>query len=553
MDPRGWSLARRLLALQTVIITVLVTAGVAGAYVQASHAVMNAAQDKVLGVARSVADTPTARDALHLSDPSSVLQSFAEQVRRDTGTDFVVVMSTTGTRYSHPNGQLIGGQFLGHIEAAVGGQPVIETYTGTLGPSVRAVVPIFDAGRVVGLVAVGIRLTEVSRGLRQQVPVLAVAAAIALLLAGAGSWLIGRWLRRQTHDLGPAELARMYEFYDAVLHAVREGLLLIDRQGRLQLANDEARRLLGLPLGEADGVIGRRIETLGLPESLGEALALGEERTDEIHLTGDRILVINQARARWDGAELGTVVTLRDHTDLQALTGELDSVRGFAESLRSQAHEAANRLHTIVSLIELGRTEQALEFAAAEIAVAQELTDQVVGAVREPVLAALLLGKVAQASERGVDLVVAANADVPEGVLPPRDLVTIVGNLLDNAIDAAVAGSPPRAVEIDARVVAGELVLTISDSGTGLNPADVTSAFRRGWSTKPDDRSIGRGLGLALVGQAVRRHGGRIDVAGPAFTVRLPVTAASPAAGHGSTTPRQSRSSARISVEGGAL
>src|SRR3977135_3527969 len=118
MDPRGWGLARRLLALQTVIITVLVTAGVAGAYVQASHAVMNAAQDKVLGVARSVADTPTARDALRLSDPSSVLQPFAEQVRRDTGTDFVVVMSTTGTRYSHPNGQLIGGQFLGPNEAA---------------------------------------------------------------------------------------------------------------------------------------------------------------------------------------------------------------------------------------------------------------------------------------------------------------------------------------------------------------------------------------------------------------------------------------------------
>jgi sensor histidine kinase regulating citrate/malate metabolism len=547
MNPRGWSLARRLLALQTVIITVLVSAGVAGAWVQASRANMNAARDKVLGVARSVADTPSARDALRLDDPPSVLQPFAEQVRRDTGTDFVVVMSTTGTRYSHPNAQLIGGQFLGHIEAAARGEVVTETYTGTLGASVRAVVPIFVAERVAGLVAVGIKLTEVSRALRQQVPLLVGAAAIALLLAGAGSWLVGRWLRRQTHDLGPAELARMYEFYDAVLHAVREGLLLIDRQGRLQLANDEARRLLRLPLGD-DAMIGRRIDTLRLPESLGEALALGEERTDEIHLTGDRVLVINQARAHWDGAELGTVVTLRDHTDLQSLTGELDSVRGFAESLRSQAHEATNRLHTIVSLIELGRPEQALGFAAAEIAVAQELTDQVVGAVREPVLAALLLGKVAQASERGVELVVAANADVPEGLLPPRDLVTIVGNLLDNAIEAAVAGPPPRAVEIDARATASELVLKVSDSGTGLSPADVTMAFRRGWSTKPDDRSIGRGLGLALVGQAVRRHGGQIDVADAVFTVRLPVTSA----GHGSSAPSQGRPAAVIPADGGA-
>lgn len=529
MHPRRWSLARRLFALQTAVITLLVAAGLGGAYLQADRASMGAARDKVLGVAWSVANTPTVRDALRLSDPSRVLQPFAEQIRRDTGTDFVVVMSPTGTRYSHRNPQLIGGQFIGHIEPAAHGQPLTETYTGTLGASVRAVVPVFDAGRVVGLVSVGILLTAVGQGLRAQLPLLLAAAAIALLLAATGSWLVSRWLRRQTHDLGPTELARMYEFYDAVLHAVREGLLLIDRQGRLQLANDEARRLLGLPLGAAQEVVGRHVDALGLPAPLGEALALGEERTDEIHLTRDHVLVVNQARARWDGVELGTVVTLRDHTDLQALTGELDSVRGFAESLRSQAHEATNRLHTIVSLIELGRTEQALRFAAGEIAVAQELTDQVVAAVREPVLAALLLGKVAQAGERGVELVVAPDADVPEGQLPPRDLVTIVGNLLDNAIDAAVAGPPPRAVRIDARIADGELVVVIGDSGTGLDPADVTRAFERGWSTKPDGGSIGRGLGLALVGQAVRRHGGRVDVDGAVFTVRLP--AAVPAGG----------------------
>jgi two-component system CitB family sensor kinase len=522
MHPRRWSLARRLFALQTAVITLLVVAGLGGAYLQADRASLSAARDKVLGLAWSVADTASVRDALHLADPSTVLQPFAEQVLRDTGTDFVVVMSPTGIRYSHPNPHLIGGQFIGHIDAAVHGQPLTETYTGTLGASVRAVVPIFDAGRVVGLVSVGILLTAVGQGLRAQLPLLLAAAAIALLLAGTGSWMVSRWLRRQTHDLGPTELARMYEFYDAVLHAMREGLLLLDRQGRLQLANDEARHLLGLPLSATDDVTGHRIDRLGLPSPLGDALALGEERTDEIHLTRDHVLVVNQALARWDGVEVGTVVTLRDHTDLQALTGELDSVRGFAESLRAQAHEASNRLHTIVSLIELGRTEQALRFAADEIALAQELTDQVVAAVGEPVLAALLLGKAAQASERGVDLVVAPDAEVPQGLLPPRDLVTIVGNLLDNAIDAAVAGQPPRAVEIDVRVAAGELVVRVSDSGTGLDPAHLTKAFERGWSTKPDDGSIGRGIGLALVGQAVRRHGGSVEVDGSAFTVRLP-------------------------------
>lgn len=524
--PRRWSLARQFLALQTVIISVLMAGGIAGAYLQAKRNSLAVAREKVLAVAYTVADDPAVLAALSGPDPTAVLQPIAERIRVDTGTRFVVVMSPTGIRYTHPDRAQIGGQFIGHIEGATPTAPVTETFTGTLGPSVRAVVPILDGGgQVRGRVGVGILLTAVSRGLRQQFPVLLGAAAIALLLAGSGSWLVGRWMRRQTHDLGPAELARMYEFYDAVLHAVREGLLLLDRQGRLQLANDEALRLLGL-----DGdPVGRSIGAVGLPEPLAQALAAGDERTDEIHLTGDRVLVVNQAPARWDDVELGTVVTLRDHTELQALTGELDSVRGFAEALRAQAHESANRLHTVVSLIELGRAPQALEFASAEIAAAQQLTDQVVGAVREPVLAALLLGKVTQASERGVELLVAEDADVPEGVVAPRDLVTIVGNLLDNAIDAAVSAAPPRWVEIGATLGDGELALRISDSGPGLEPTGVEQAFRRGWSTKQQPAGrVGRGLGLALVGQAVSRNGGTIEVAGSAFTIRLPVPAEVP-------------------------
>jgi two-component system, CitB family, sensor kinase len=522
--PRRWSLARQLLVLQTVIIGVLVAGGVAGTYIQAERNSLTVAREKVLAVAYAVAGDPGVRAALRLPDPSTVLQPVAERIRLDTGTNFVVVMSPTGIRFSHPNPDQIGGQFIGHIEGATVTQPVTETFTGTLGESVRAVVPILDGGQVIGRVGVGIALAAVSRGVRQQLPVLFGAAAVALLLAGAGSWVVGRWMRRQTHDLGPAELARMYEYYDAVLHAVREGLLLLDRQGRLELANDEAHRLLGL----GDGAVGRPIDAVGLPGPLARALAAGQERTDEIHLTGDRVLVVNQAPARWDDVELGTVVTLRDHTDLQALTGELDSVRGFAEALRSQAHESSNRLHTVVSLIELGRAPQALEFAAAEIAAAQQLTDRVVGAVREPVLAALLLGKITQAGERGVELLVADNADVPEGMVPPRDLVTIVGNLLDNAIDAAVAAAPPRRVRIGATVQGGELALRISDSGPGLDPADVERAFRRDWSTKPPTGRGGRGLGLALVGQAVRRLGGTVGVSGSVFTVRLPTSSGVP-------------------------
>ncbi|HEY3259692.1 MAG TPA: sensor histidine kinase [Pseudonocardiaceae bacterium] len=547
LSPRTWSLARQLFALQVVVIAVVVAGGVVAAYVQSRRATMDAATARVIAVAGSVAAAPTVLQALSELDPAAVLQPYAEKVRRDTATDFVVVMSPAGVRYTHPNPREIGGLFLGHTDRALRGETFTETYTGTLGPSVRAVAPVLDGGTVRALVAVGITLTAVDRGLRQQVPTLVLAGLAAIGLAGAGSWLVSRRLRRQTHNMGPAELSRMYEFYDAVLHAVHEGLLLLDRKGVVQLANDEARLLLALP----DDAVGRPVDAVGLPPALGQALAAGQERSDEIHLTGDRTLVINQARAYRDGHDLGTVVTVRDHTDLRALSGELDSVRGLAESLRSQAHEAANRLHTLVSLIELGHTGQALEFATTELALAQRLTDRVVSADVEPVLAALLLGKAAEASERGIELLLADNISVPAGVIDGRDLITIMGNLIDNAIDAAAAAPPPRRIHVDARVqptpVDGhsrQLVLRVADSGTGIDPADIQLAFRRGWSTKTDERLIGRGLGLALVGQTVHRHGGSIDVSrdrGAVFTVRLPLQPAAGAGvgleGHGAGSP----------------
>ena len=279
------------------------------------------------------------------------------------------------------------------------------------------------------------------------------------------------------------------------------------------------------------------------------ALDGGHDETDAIHLTSNRVLVVNQAAARWQGRELGAVLTLRDHTDLQALTGELDSARGLAEALRSQAHEAANRLHSVISLIELGRTDQALTFATAELAQAQQLTDLVVGAVDEPVLAALLLGKAAEANEHGVELEVDPTSAVPEGVIPARDLVTVVGNLLDNAIDAAAAAPGPRRVGFSGWIedapfghgIASTLVLQVSDTGAGLDDLSAARAFTRGWSTKPGNRLVGHGLGLALVGQAVHRSHGTVEVSrvgdavsgiaatggsafvGAVFTVRLPL------------------------------
>ncbi|GAA2580822.1 sensor histidine kinase [Winogradskya consettensis] len=524
MSPR-WSIAGQLFALQVLVVTLLVAIGTAGAFLLARSDAHNAAVGEVTAVAEAIARSPGVAEALRTGNPTAELQPYAESTRLATGTDFIVVMAPDRTRYTHPTVSLIGQKFAGDVDAALRGGTVIQQYRGSLGDSVRTVVPVREPdGAIIGLVSVGITTEAINRGLLRQVPAVAGSTAVALLLAGAGAWLLSRRLRRQTHGLGPAEMTRMYEYYDAVLHSVREGLVVVDRDGRVALINDEGRRLLGVP---DDSRVDRPVAELDLPTEAAELIASRRPTVDEPVLAGDRVLVASQSETRFEGRTLGTVLTLRDHTELRELTGELDSVRGLTAALQAQAHEAANRLHTVLTMVELGRADEAIELATAELALAQQLTDQVVGALDEPALAALLLGKSAQASERGVELTVSDDSRLAgEHMLPSRDLLTVVGNLVDNALEAVALADPPRRVRVLVRQEQDEVLVRVSDTGPGLTPDQAAAAFRRGWSTKP---GAGRGVGLSLVRQVAERYGGSYAITsgtddhGAILTVRLPV------------------------------
>ncbi|WP_327739488.1 sensor histidine kinase [Streptomyces nojiriensis] len=526
------SLAGQLFAMQVLLVAVVVAGCAVFAYATARGQAEEAARRQAGAVAHAVADSPSVREAVRGAargiDPSALLQPYAQRVRADSGVAFVTIMSPEGRRWTHPDPNRIGEPFMGNTAPALRGETFSETYTGTLGPSIRVVTPLQDEGRIIGLVSAGITVRAISDRLAAQLSALAWVAGGALALGGVGTYVVNARLRRHTHGMNAAELSRMYDYHQAALHGVREGLLMLDGQRRITLINDAGRELLGLP-GE---VTGSQVADLGLPAPLTGALLADRPRVDEVHLTADRVLVVNSSPVA-GGGRRGTVVTLRDHTELQALTGELDHERGFTQALRSQAHEAANRLHTVVSLIELGRADEAVDFATAELELAQALTDEVVTAVGEPVLVALLLGKAAQAHERGVELVVTADSRslAEGGGLPPaRDLVTVLGNLIDNAVDALTA-VPGGRIAVTLRPEQDELLLRVADNGPGL-PEGV-DVFRRGWSGKGE----GRGLGLALVRQVAERYGGAVVAAqgpggGAEFTVRLPVASA-PAAGPG--------------------
>ncbi|HWM37140.1 MAG TPA: SpoIIE family protein phosphatase [Streptomyces sp.] len=318
------SVARQVFVLQIVVVLLLVLAAVAALVLQARSGGTRDARDRSLAVAEGFANSPGMVRALRSPDPSAVLQPRAEAARKGSGVDFVVVTDTDGIRFTHPIGNRIGKKFVGTIAPSLRGRVHTETVEGTIGRLVQVVVPVFgEDGTVVGLVSAGIKVDKVGAVVDRQLPLLLGAAAAALALATAGTALVSRRLRRLTHGLGPLEMTRMYEHHDAVLHAVHEGVLILDGEGRLLLANDEASRLLGLP----PDAQGRPVGELGLEPRTAELLTTGRIATDEVLPAGDRLLAVNNRPTDQDGGPPGTVATFRDSTELRLLSSRVELVR----------------------------------------------------------------------------------------------------------------------------------------------------------------------------------------------------------------------------------
>jgi PAS domain-containing protein len=345
-----------------VVVLLLVLAAVAAVALQASRDALQQGRRESVIAAQSFANAPGVAEALRSPDPTAVLQPRAEAARKKAGVDFVVVMNTDDIRYTYPYPQEIGKKFVGTIKPALQGHTVVEQAGGPplptgRGTAVQAVVPVTDQhGTIVGLVSAGITVRNVSHLWMPQLPIALGAGAVGLVLATAGTTLVSRRLLQQTRGMAPAELARMYEHHDAVLHAVREGVLIIDADGRLALANDEAMRLLDLP-ADAEG---RPVRELGLPQEITLLLESPETVTDEVHLSEGRMLAANKRPTFPDSDRGGSVVTLRDTTELAAVSGRAEVARERLKLL----YEAGVRIGTT---LDVERTAQEL----ADVAVPQ--------------------------------------------------------------------------------------------------------------------------------------------------------------------------------------
>uniref|UniRef100_A0AAU1IAW2 SpoIIE family protein phosphatase n=1 Tax=Streptomyces sp. NBC_00180 TaxID=2903632 RepID=A0AAU1IAW2_9ACTN len=347
------SVAGQVLIFQVALVVLLVACGVFALILQSERDTSAEAKRRSTAVAQTFAHSPGVLAALQTPDPSKILQPLTEEARRAAGVDFIVVMDTEGIRYTHPLPGRIGKRFVGEIGPSLAGKVYVESVDGPLGREVQATVPIENAGnKVVGLVSAGMKVKNVESQLTRQLPIILGAGAGALALSIGVTVLVGRRLRRQTHSLAPDEMTLMYQHHDTVLHSVREGVLIVAADGRLMLANDEARRLLELP----PDVEGRLVSGLpGLDPETKALLASGREATDEVHLAGERLLAVSQRPTDRKGGPKGTVVTLRDSTELQAVTGRAEVARERLRLLYDAGLHIGTTLDVLRTADELAR------------------------------------------------------------------------------------------------------------------------------------------------------------------------------------------------------
>jgi len=520
------TLRTQLVLLQVVIVLAIVlTAGLAAMLMQ-ERQIREASQERMVAVAQSVAQLPTIVEAYRSPDPSAVIQPIAELIRDSSNVAYVVVTDDQGIRFSHPNPDRIGEPVSTDPSVALSGDTYVGTQTGTLGESWRVKVPVFDAdGVVIGQVSVGILESEIRADFLGDITGFLLALGAATVIGVIAATGVARIVRRRFYGLEPEDIRGLLETREATLHGIREGMLALDEKGVVSLCNDAAARLLGLS-GPAEAV-GRPASELldDLAVLIGETDVGDDAAPQRLVLSGERVLVARAAPVRVQERRVGTVVTLMDRTELDRALRELAGAQSLAEGLRAQQHEFSNTLHTIGGLIELGEFDAARRVVdrAGDGGALSRL--DVPDGVQDIELAAILLAKRARARELGVDLTIS-----DDGRLPARqgdgELGTVVGNLLDNALDAAGRGGHVT-ISIEQTDDDG-IRIRVEDDGPGVPMERRGDVFRLGYSTKTDDRQ--RGYGLTLVARVVDRLGGSVELSpadsgGARFTVRIPASA----------------------------
>lgn len=525
MDVGGkGSLARQLLVLQLLIVLVLLAAVAAVSIAQARDDFRDAEGRRMLGIAESVAGNPTTRTLLTDPKRHQTLAPLAESARALSGAEYVAIARPDRTVLASQDPDHLGNPLpLGESRVTEG-----RFWLGVIDDMVVAHVPVLDDGHeIVGYVAAAQQRPSWWELAADSPGNLLLLLGMATALGVAGSLWLASWVKRQTLGLEPSEITGLVEHREAMLHGIKEGVIGLDQQQRVTLANDKAKELLSLP----PDVIGRSVHDLGLNDRVVDVLTGQAHGTDQIVLRKGKVLIMNRMPIRLGDKEPGAVATLRDRTELVQLRDQLDANRNTTETLRAQAHEFSNRLHTIAGLIELGEHDEVSRYIDRLSASRDRWQAEVTERIDDSAVAALLVAKASLAAEQGIGLRLSEHSEldaVDEAMT--ADLVTVLGNLVDNALDALrghADGSQPGWIEVDLRRDDYAVRVEVRDSGPGIAPEIAEEVFRNGFTTKAAEQGGQRGLGLALTRQICVRRRGAVEVhnaQGAVFTATLPLT-----------------------------
>jgi two-component system, CitB family, sensor kinase len=522
---RKVSLAGQLLILQLGIVLVVLVAVAAVSIAQAQASFREVQGRRFMSVAERAAATPLVTE--HLLDPArrAALAATVDGYREDAGASYALVAGADRRILASSDPSRVGRLVDLHGSNVLQGRAWEGVVTEDGVRSVVAHVPVLDdpTAKTVGFVVVGANTPGFWDSLGGAAPNLLTYLGVASFLGVAGSLLVARRVKRQTLGLEPRAITRLAEHRDTMLHGIKEGVVGLDPQLRVTLVNDEAMRLLELP---ADSV-GRTLSELGVDRRLCEVLSGHTQGQDQIVVARERVLVLNRVPVSSRGKAIGSVTTLRDRTELVSLQRDLDLTRTTTDTLRAQAHEFRNQLHTISGLIELEEYAEVVRYVSRLTRSQARLNDQVTSQIKDPAVAALLIAKASQAAERGVRLRISDGTRLGRVDEPlSADLATVVGNLVDNALDA-IGYAPDGWVAVDIAQQNGQVRVVVRDSGPGVAPELAEEVFEHGFTTKA--AADGRcGIGLALIRMVCARRGGQVSVHnddGAVFTAELPVSA----------------------------
>ena len=480
-----------------------------------------------LNVSKTVSLTGVVQQGLKQLQ-SQEIQQYAERVRQATGASFVVVGDHEGKRYSHPVPERIGKYMVGgdNEQALVHGQSYISRAVGTLGPSLRGKVPIFSsAGKIIGVVSVGY-LIETMRDVIQPYQQRLLLWIFGLFGVGAlGTWLIAREVKRSIFGLEPYEIAGLYRERTALLESIREGIIAINEKGEVTVMNQQAAQILGFTPEEA---LGKPIEMM-LPETrMLEVLKTGKGEHDQEMLIQEEEVIVNRVPILEQKHVSGVVSSFRRAQDIDRLVQELTSIREYSQALRAQTHEYSNKLHTLAGLIQIGATKEALELIGRESSGYNALLRQLSDQIQDPFLSAIIVGKYHRAMELKTQLELDPESWMSNIGHSSRSekIVTILGNLIENALEASASEEGQKKVSLSMTDVGNELIFEVEDSGSGISEEQQKTIFDEGFSTKT---GTGRGIGLQLVQKNLIQLDGHLTIGesslgGARFTAYIPKT-----------------------------